>query len=132
MTESIENTESDNNLEKTSSSSNKNEVSKELKDFNWHDFLQAIKAKEMGVGTILAGRAYEKSNGKILIYAERPLHKKQLTKPTSIQAINDTLHEIGGDGWQIEVIAGAKPPLDADAAKVLEIMGGGEEIEVNE
>ena len=132
LTESIENTESDDNLEKAPSSSNKNETSKELKDFKWHDFLQAIKAKEMGVGTILARRAYEKSNGKIMIYAERPLHKKQLTKPTAIQAINDTLHEVGGGGWRIEIVAGAKPPLDADTAKVLEIMGGGEEVEVNE
>ena len=132
LTESIENTESNNNLEKTTLSNDKSKPVKELKDFKWHDFLQAIKAKEMGIGTILAGRAYEKSNGKILIYAERPLHKKQLTKPTSIQAINDTLHEIGGNGWQIEIIAGAKPPLDADAAKVLELMGGGEEVEINE
>lgn len=120
------------NSEKTTPSSDKIKAMKELKDFKWHDFLQAIKAKEMGVGTILARRAYEKSNGKIMIYAERPLHKKQLTKPTAIQAINDVLREIGGGGWQIEIVAGAKPPLDADTAKVLEIMGGGEEVEVNE
>ena len=120
------------NSEKTTLSNDKSKPVKELKDFKWHDFLQAIKVKEMGIGTILAGRAYEKNNGKIVIYAERPLHKKQLTKPTAIQAINDVLREIGGGGWQIEIVAGAKPPLDADTAKVLEIMGGGEEVEVNE
>ena len=111
------------NSEKTTLSNDKIKAMKELKDFKWHDFLQAIKAKEMGVGTILAGRAYEKSKGKILIYTERPLHKKQLTKPTAIQAINDVLREIGGGGWQIEIVAGGKPPIDADTAKVLEIMG---------
>ena len=42
------------------------------------------------------------------------------------------MKKIGAGGWRIEILSDKKPPEDETTAAVFDIMGGGEEVNVNE
>jgi hypothetical protein len=56
----------------------------------------------------------------------------QLDKQQNRAIISQALEKIGAGDWFVETFAEQKPPEDPTAAAVFEIMGGGEEVELNE
>lgn len=101
-------------------------------EFKWQDFLRKVKELSPTIGGILAQSGHEILNDTIKIYAGFRIKKTQLDKAQNRTAMNDALAEIGAGEWLIETFATQKPPKDPTTAAVLEIMGGGEEVKVDE
>ena len=104
----------------------------ERNKFNWHDFLQAVKKHSPAIGGILSQSGHEFTSDTIKIYAGVKIKKSQLDKAQNRTIIAEALAEVNAGDWLIETLPTQKPPVDADAAKVFEIMGGGEEVEIDE
>ena len=104
----------------------------ERNKFNWHDFLQAVKKHSPAIGGILSQSGHEFTSDTIKIYTGVKIKKSQLDKAQNRTIIAEALAEVNAGDWLIETLPTQKPPVDADAAKVFEIMGGGEEVEIDE
>lgn len=104
----------------------------ERNDFEWRDFLKEIKKASPAIGGILAQSGHEITEDTIKIYAGYKIKKTQLDKQQNRTIISQALEKIGAGDWFVETFAEQKPPEDPTAAAVFEIMGGGEEVELNE
>ncbi len=104
----------------------------ERNDFEWRDFLKEIKKASPAIGGILAQSGHEITGDTIKIYAGYKIKKTQLDKQQNRAIISQALEKIGAGDWFVETFAEQKPPEDPTAAAVFEIMGGGEEVELNE
>ena len=104
----------------------------ERNDFQWRDFLKEIKKASPAIGGILAQSGHEITGDTIKIYAGYKIKKTQLDKQQNRAIISQALEKIGAGDWFVETFAEQKPPEDPTAAAVFEIMGGGEEVELNE
>ena len=110
----------------------KPQLSGERHEFKWQDFLRKVKELSPAIGGILAQSGHEISGDTVKIYAGFPINKKQLDKSQNRTAMAEALAQIGAGEWFIETFAEQKPPEDPSAAAVFEIMGGGEEVKIDE
>ena len=117
---------------KTPASQPKPERIGERNNFEWQDFLKEIKKASPAIGGILAQSGHEITEDTIKIYAGYKIKKTQLDKQQNRTIISQALEKIGAGDWFVETFAEQKPPEDPTAAAVFEIMGGGEEVELNE
>ena len=104
----------------------------ETHEFVWADLLQSIKAENMPAYSIINKVDYVIENDTIKLYAGRPLYKKKLDSAKYRTIIGSAMKKIGAGGWRIEILSEKKPPEDETTAAVFDIMGGGEEVNVNE
>lgn len=98
--------------------------------FNWTAFWQEAEKEYKGVGVILKKSSHVTNGDKLIIYVGNNFNYRQLDKQRAV--LGKALKQLNQDHWQIEIIPAHKPPEDQMAAKVVEIMGGGEEVEANE
>ena len=98
--------------------------------FNWTAFWQEAEKEYKGVGVILKKSSHVTNGDKLIIYVGNNFNYRQLDKQRAV--LGKALKQLNQDHWQIEIIPAHKPPEDQMAAKVVEIMGGGEEVEENE
>ena len=98
--------------------------------FNWTAFWQEAEKEYKGVGVILKKSSHVANGDKLIIYVGNNFNYRQLDKQRAV--LSKALKELGQEHWQIKIIPAHKPPEDQMAAKVVEIMGGGEEVEANE
>jgi hypothetical protein len=94
--------------------------------------LRKVKELSPAIGGILAQSGHEISGDTVKIYAGFSIKKKQLDKSQNRTAMAEALAQIGAGEWFIETFAEQKPPEDPSAAAVFEIMGGGEEVKIDE
>lgn len=106
--------------------------SEDLGDFSWNDFVNAVKEITPTVWAVLSQSEYEIDDGVIKIYTGRKIKKTQLDKAQNRTVLGTALKNIGADGWVIETFAEQKPPEDEVVAEILDIMGGGEEVVLDE
>lgn len=97
--------------------------------FNWTAFWQEAEKEYKGVGVILKKSSHVTNGDKLIIYVGNNFNYRQLDKQRAV--LGKALKELDQEHWQIEIIPAHKPPEDQMAAKVVEIMGGGEEVEAN-
>ena len=75
---------------------------------------------------------YSIESDTIKIFAGKPLYKKKLDSAKYRTIIADAMTKINAGGWRVEISSDKKPPEDETTAAVFDIMGGGEEVAVNE
>ena len=98
--------------------------------FNWTAFWQEAEKEYKGVGVILKKSSHATNGDKLIIYVGNNFNYRQIDKQRAV--LGKALKQLNQEHWQIEIIPAHKPPEDQMAAKVVEIMGGGEEVEANE
>ena len=98
--------------------------------FNWTAFWQEAEKEYKGVGVILKKSSHVTNGDKLIIYVGNNFNYRQIDKQRAV--LGKALKQLNQEHWQIEIIPAHKPPEDQMAAKVVEIMGGGEEVEANE
>ena len=98
--------------------------------FNWTAFWQEAEKEYKGVGVILKKSSHITNGDKLIIYVGNNFNYRQIDKQRAV--LGKALKQLNQEHWQIEIIPAHKPPEDQMAAKVVEIMGGGEEVEANE
>ena len=111
---------------KTPKSSKNSAKSAANQPFPWNDFLVPLKESAAGAHSILVKCGYSYDGGELTIYAGKKFAKTQIDKAQPAMA--QALQAIDRADTEITVLAAPKPPEDSQAAAVIAIMGGGEEV----
>lgn len=94
--------------------------------FEWEQFLTQIKEQSPGSHTILQKCAHTYDGATLTIYAGRKFNKTQIDKAHTL--LMRALTSLAPDAKHVSVLASTKPPANSQTAAVLDIMGGGEEV----
>ena len=103
----------------------KNAQPNQTVNFEWSKFLEAVHAKSAGAYSYLAKSGYELDDQQLTVFAGKKFAKNQIEK--SLPVLAGALQAQNLDR-EIIVSAKPKPPKDSQTAAILDIMGGGEEV----
>jgi DNA polymerase-3 subunit gamma/tau len=110
-------------------------VSKKLKPasgpFDWDALVKYVRTHHVAINSVFSKCEYELDGDTLRLYTKSAFYKKKLDDPKYKTLLSSSLQELGFD-YEIEILSTAKPLKDSQAAKVAAIMGGGEEVSVND
>lgn len=104
----------------------------DLKDFSWDKLIQDIRSQSIGLYSLVSKCGNEPSGSSLIIYSGTTFTKKKLEDPKNMQIITGIIYSQYGDNVEIEVRSGTKPPSDGKLAAVASLMGGGQEVSLEE
>lgn len=109
----------------------KKELATPAGPFDWKKLLEHVRTHYVALYSVLC-KCEPEIDGEILrIYTKSAFYKKKIDDQKYKSLLIGSLQELGYD-FEIEIVAAAKPMLDSQAAQVAAIMGGGEEVSVEE
>ncbi|MGB4762176.1 MAG: DNA polymerase III subunit gamma/tau [Candidatus Saccharimonas sp.] len=94
--------------------------------FAWEPYIELVRATATGAASVLTKCSHVFDGETLTIYAGKKFPKAQLDK--SLPALANALQQMGYPDATITTLAIARPPEDSQAAAILDIMGGGEEV----
>lgn len=94
--------------------------------FPWADFVTKVKEKTTGVGTLLSKCDHHFDGNTLIIYAGKAFTKKKVDQ--ALPHLNASLESVGVADGTITVLESTAPAKDSQAAAILAMMGGGEEV----
>lgn len=103
----------------------KNAQPNQTANFDWSKFLEVVHAESTGAYSYLAKSGYELDDQQLTIFTGKKFAKNQIEK--SLPVLAGALQAQKLDR-EIIVSAKPKPPKDSQTAAILDIMGGGEEV----
>ncbi len=96
--------------------------------FPWEEFITNIKTSSPGAHSILGKCDYAFDGTTLTIFTGKPFAKKQLDK--SLPIMQAVLESVGVQDGVISVLGSTKPSDNSAITAALDIMGGGEEVEL--
>jgi len=99
--------------------------------FDWDKLVSHVRTHHVAIYSVLAKCEPELDGGTLRLYTKSAFYKKKLDDVKYKTLLADSLTELGYD-FEIETVASAKPLKDSHAAQVAAIMGGGEEVSVED
>lgn len=100
-------------------------------EFDWKKLISHVKTYHVALHSVLSKCEPEVIDGTLKLYTKSAFYKKKLDELRYRGLLVDSLAELGHD-FTIETIAEQKPMKDSQAAQVAAIMGGGEEVSVDD
>jgi DNA polymerase-3 subunit gamma/tau len=100
-------------------------------EFDWTALLGYVRTHHVAIHSVLAKCEPELDGATLRLYTKSAFYKKKLDDPKYKGLLVDSLTELGYD-FDIETVPSAKPLTNDQAAKVAAIMGGGEEVSVED
>ncbi|HPF30852.1 MAG TPA: DNA polymerase III subunit gamma/tau [Candidatus Saccharibacteria bacterium] len=101
------------------------------KIFNWKKFIENTK-ENVALYSVLSKCNYELNNKSLTIYAGNKFYKKKLDDIKYKSALNNYINKMGFNDIEICTIPTSAPLKDSQAAAIAVIMGGGEEVAIEE
>lgn len=98
--------------------------------FDWNTLLTSIKS--VALKSILAKSSYAIDHDTLTIYAGNAFAKKKLDHATYRPQLLSAVASAGGGELEVVTVGKAAPPKDSKTAAILDMMGGGEEVNVSE
>ena len=91
-------------------------------------------AKENGIGihSLLSQSSFVLDGSDLTIYAKNEFNKKRLESSKNMRILGELLEKQGFGEAAVTIVPGQLPPKDSQVATVAAIMGGGEEVSVDE
>lgn len=102
-----------------------------LDNLDWKAVLEKAQELSMGLYAILASCSYEVANNQLTIYTGSRFKKNKIEDAKLRPLLSQTVNYITRGEVPITVVETQKPPADSNLAKVAELMGGGEEVNVS-
>ncbi|MES2876178.1 MAG: DNA polymerase III subunit gamma/tau [Patescibacteria group bacterium] len=99
--------------------------------FDWPKWIAYIRTHHVALHSVLSKCEPEVDGDKLRLYTKSAFYKKKLDETRYKTLLITSLAEIGHE-YEIETVATAKPLKDSQAAQVAAIMGGGEEVSVDD
>lgn len=99
--------------------------------FSWEKLIAHVKANHVAIHSVLCKCEPELDGDTLRLYTKSAFYKKKLDDTKYKSQLIDSLVELGQD-LEIEIVSTAKPLKDSQAAHVAAIMGGGEEVSVDD
>lgn len=97
--------------------------------FDWEKLVAHVRSHHVALHSVLSKCEPEVDGSTLRLYTKSAFYKKKLDDAKYRALLASSLNELGYD-LEIETLAHAKPPKDSQAARVAAIMGGGEEVSV--
>ena len=101
-------------------------------EIDWQKVLEAAKTQSIGVYTLLNKCSHAYDDGILTLYTINNFNKKKLDDAKNRPIIAAALNETAGLDIDIRLIGSAKPPADKQLAKIAAMMGGGEEVKLED
>jgi DNA polymerase-3 subunit gamma/tau len=99
--------------------------------FDWKALLSYVRTHHVAIHSVLAKCEPELDGDTLRLFTKSAFYKKKLDDPKYKGLLVDSLGELGYE-FDIETVPSAKPLTNDQAAKVAAIMGGGEEVSVED
>lgn len=101
-------------------------------EFQWDAFIAEAKETSMVLFGQLSGCDYDFSDGRLTLFAGKPFAKKRLEDVKILPLISEIARKSQGGEIEIIIKSGGKTPKDEQLAAIADMMGGGEEVKLED
>lgn len=101
-------------------------------ELNWEKVIERAKEKSLGLASLLQKSQWSFDGEKLTIYAGSAFYKKKLDDAKNKPLISEIIPEETAMDLEIDIIGEKKPPEDEKLAEIAELMGGGEEVKLED
>ena len=101
-------------------------------ELNWKKVIERAKEKSLGLASLLQKSQWSFDGEKLTIYAGSTFYKKKLDDAKNKPLISEIISEETAMDLEIDIIGEKKPPEDEKLAEIAELMGGGEEVKLED
>ena len=101
-------------------------------ELNWEKVIERAKEKSLGLVSLLQKSQWSFDGEKLTIYAGSAFYKKKLDDAKNKPLISEIISEETEIDLEIDIIGEKKPPEDEKLAEIAELMGGGEEVKLED
>ena len=101
-------------------------------ELNWEKVIEIAKEKSLGLASLLQKSQWSFDGEKLTIYAGSAFYKKKLDDAKNKPLISEIISEETAMDLEIDIIGEKKPPEDEKLAEIAELMGGGEEVKLED
>ena len=101
-------------------------------DIDWDKIIALAKEQSFAIATLLQKCSWQRDGNTLTLYAGNAFAKKKLDNAKNRPLIATIVQQVAGTELDIATIGQKALPKDADLAKIAELMGGGEEVNLEE
>ena len=116
-------------VKKSSTKSRKSDPPLEL---DWQKVIEQAKEKSVGLSSLLQKSQWAFDGDKLTIFAGSAFYKKKLDDAKNRPLLAEIIAAETGMELEIDIIGEKKPPEDKKLAEIAKLMGGGEEVKLEE
>lgn len=99
---------------------------------DWQQAVTTSKSHSIGLHSVLVKCNAIAENSTLTIYTRNTFYEKKLKTPAYQKALHATLTTTTGYDWEVVTIPGLAPATNSQVAAVTAMMGGGEEVSLDE
>ena len=101
-------------------------------DIDWDKIITLAKEQSFAIATLLQHCSWRRDGNTLTLYVGNAFNKKKLDDAKNRPLIATIVQQVAGTELDIVTIGQKAPPKDAELAKIAELMGGGEEVNLEE
>ena len=101
-------------------------------DIDWDKVIALAKEQSFAIATLLQHCSWQRNGNTLTLYVGNAFNKKKLDDAKNRPLIATIVQQVTGTELDIATIGQKAPPKDAELAKIAELMGGGEEVNLEE
>lgn len=101
-------------------------------NIDWDKIITLAKEQSFAIATLLQQCSWRRDGNTLTLYAGNAFTKKKLDDAKNRPLIATIVQQVAGTELDIATIGQKAPPKDAELAKIAELMGGGEEVNLEE
>ena len=101
-------------------------------DIDWDKIIALAKEQSFAIATLLQKCGWRRDGNTLTLYVGNAFNKKKLDDAKNRPLIATIVQQVTGTELDIATIGQKAPPKDAELAKIAELMGGGEEVNLEE
>ena len=101
-------------------------------NIDWDKIITLAKEQSFAIATLLQHCSWQRNGNTLTLYAGNAFAKKKLDDAKNRPLIATIVQQVTGTELDIATIGQKAPPKDAELAKIAELMGGGEEVNLEE
>ena len=99
---------------------------------DWDKIIALAKEQSFAIATLLQKCSWRRDGNTLTLYVGNAFNKKKLDDAKNRPLIATIVQQVAGTELDIATIGQKAPPKDAELAKIAELMGGGEEVNLEE
>ena len=101
-------------------------------DIDWDKIITLAKEQSFAIATLLQHCSWRRDSNTLTLYVGNAFNKKKLDDAKNRPLIATIVQQVAGTELDIATIGQKAPPKDAELAKIAKLMGGGEEVNLEE
>ena len=101
-------------------------------ELDWHRVIKQAKEKSVGLSSLLQKSQWAFDGDKLTIFAGSAFYKKKLDDAKNRPLLAEIITAEAGMELEVDIIGEKKPPEDEKLAEIAAMMGGGEEVKLEE